>query len=197
VSQTHWKKIVSDPNYIGEADFEEGEEKVVTIGRVAEKESVVTAEGKSEKSVVHFRELGIKPMILNVARAKSIAKVAGSKYIENWSGVQIQLYIEDGIKAFGEIVSAVRVRSHKPRFRADVPKICADCGNQIQASHGMTAEQVARGTAKKYGQALCAECAAKRREAGSAPPTDEALELLPDAEEQADAPEAGDINDSE
>lgn len=31
---THWKKIVSDPNYIGEADFEENEEKVLTIARV-------------------------------------------------------------------------------------------------------------------------------------------------------------------
>ena len=28
---THWKKIVSDPNYIGEADFQEGEEKVLNI----------------------------------------------------------------------------------------------------------------------------------------------------------------------
>ena len=32
--KTHWKKIVSDPNFIGEGDFQEGEEKVLTIDRV-------------------------------------------------------------------------------------------------------------------------------------------------------------------
>lgn len=46
---THWKKVVSDPNYIGEADFERGEEKVVTIKRINQKETVTTAEGKSTR----------------------------------------------------------------------------------------------------------------------------------------------------
>ena len=31
MGKTHWKKVVSDPNFIGEADFQEGEEKVLTI----------------------------------------------------------------------------------------------------------------------------------------------------------------------
>ena len=30
----HWKKTVSDPNFIGEGDFQEGEEKVATIKAV-------------------------------------------------------------------------------------------------------------------------------------------------------------------
>ena len=30
MEKTHWKKVVSDPNYIGEADFEQGEEKILT-----------------------------------------------------------------------------------------------------------------------------------------------------------------------
>ena len=105
----HWKKIVSDPNYLGEADFNEGEEKIATIASVNQSETVVTAEGKSQKSVVHFAE-NLKPMILNVARSKSIEKVAGSPYVEDWPGTRVQLYIEHNIKAFGELVSAVRVR---------------------------------------------------------------------------------------
>ena len=32
--KTHWKKVVSDPNFIGEGDYQEGEEKVFTIDRV-------------------------------------------------------------------------------------------------------------------------------------------------------------------
>ena len=36
--KTHWKKVVSDPNFLGEADFQENEEKIVTIARVEEEE---------------------------------------------------------------------------------------------------------------------------------------------------------------
>lgn len=161
MEKTHWKKVVSDPNYIGEADFQEGEEKVVTIAKVAAKETIMTAEGKSQKAVVHFAEAGIKPMILNVAKSKSIAKVAGSPYFEDWPGVKIQLYIDNRVKAFGEIVSAVRVRDKKPNVSAKVI-LCAECGNPITPLGKMDAEQLAEYTASKYGgKPLCAKCAQK------------------------------------
>lgn len=157
MEKTHWKKVVSDPNFIGEGDFQEGEEKVVTIARVNASETVTTQEGKSKKAVVHFAERDCKPMILNVARSKSIEKVAKSPYFEDWIGVKIQLYIEHGIKAFGEIVSAVRVRPFKPK--AAVVVKCEKCGADIKPGHGMTSEQMANYTRKKYGDALCAKCA--------------------------------------
>ena len=99
-------------------------------------------------------------MILNVARSKNIEKVAGSGYFEDWPGVAVQLYIEHGIKAFGEVVSAVRVRPHKPRVqqRPPVPP-CTDCGNPIQPAMGKTVEWLAAYTTKNYGVPLCAECA--------------------------------------
>lgn len=163
--KTHWKKVVSDPNFIGEGDFQEGEEKVLTIDRVNASETVTTAEGKSKKAVVHWKEPGVKPMILNVARSKSIEKVSGSGYFEDWPGTAVQLYIEHGIKAFGEVVSAVRVRPYKPRAQRQQPvPPCTDCGRPIQPAHGMTAERLAAYTAKNYGAPLCAECATHRRE---------------------------------
>lgn len=170
--KTHWKKVVSDPNYIGEGDFQEGEEKVLTIDRVNASETVQTAEGKSKKAVVHWKEPGNKPMILNVARSKNIEKVAGSGYFEDWPGVTVQLYIEHGIKAFGEVVSAVRVRPHKPRLqpghqRSQVP-LCTDCGKPIQAAMGKSADWLAAYTTKNYGVPLCAECAQKHKEAAAA-----------------------------
>lgn len=169
IQKTHWKKIVSDPNFLGEADFQEGEEKVLTIDRVNAAETVVTAEGKSKKAVVHWREPGYKPMILNVARSKAIEKVAGSGYFEDWPGVQVQLYIEHGIKAFGEVVSAVRVRPYKPRTKgpATVPP-CADCGGAIQGTDRKGPDWVAEYTRRNYGVALCAACAAKRKAAQNA-----------------------------
>ena len=157
--KTPWKKIVSDPDFLGEADFNEGEEKVVTIDRVVSGVKVKTAEGTSEKAVVYFREK-IKPMILNVARSKAIAKVAGSKFIEDWMGVSIQLYIDDNVKAFGDVVSAVRVRPRKPVIRNAVK--CADCGNDIQGAMGKGADYIAAYTKKKFDECLCFDCAEKR-----------------------------------
>lgn len=164
MEKTHWKKVVSDPNFIGEGDFQEGEEKIVTIDRVNANEVVTTQEGKSKKAVVHFAE-DVKPMILNVARSKSIEKVAKSPYFEDWCGVKIQLYIEHGIKAFGEVVSAVRVRPYKPK--AIVMVKCEKCGQDIKPGHGMTSEQMADYTRKKYGAALCATCATEANKAAA------------------------------
>lgn len=157
MAKTHWKAVVSDPNFIGEGDFQEGEEKIVTIAKVNSSETVTTQEGKSTKAVCHFLEPNVKPMILNVARSKSIEKVAKSPYFEDWIGVKIQLYIEHGIKAFGEVVSAVRVRPYKPK--AVVMVKCEKCGEDIKPGHGMNSEQMAEYTRKKYGAALCAKCA--------------------------------------
>ena len=169
MDKTHWKKAVSDPNFIGEGDFQEGEEKVLTIERVNASETIVTAEGKSKKPVAHWREPGNKPMILNVARSKNIEKVAGSPYFEDWPGVQVQLYIEHGIKAFGEVVSAVRVRPHKPRIKKQEPvPPCADCNNAIEPAMGKDARWLAAYTTKNYGVPLCAACAQKRKDAASA-----------------------------
>lgn len=164
MAKTPWKKIVSDPNYIGEADFQEGEEKILTIKNVNQSETVTTAEGKSQKAVLHFDETGNKPMILNVARSKAIEKVTKSKFVEDWTGFKIQLYIEDNIKAFGETVSAVRVRPFRPKEPKHEPlPPCADCGGEIKAALGKSPEWMAAYTTKHYGVTLCADCAQIRK----------------------------------
>ena len=179
--KTHWKKVVSDPNFIGEGDFQEGEEKVLTIDYVNAAETVTTAEGKSKKAVVHWKERDNKPMILNVARSKNIEKVAGSGFFEDWPGVSVQLYIEHGIKAFGEVVSAVRVRPFKPRVqRQELVPPCADCGQEITPAMGKDARWLATYTTKRYGVPLCAACAQKRKEAAAA-------EMEQEAESAAEA----------
>lgn len=165
--KTHWKKIVSDPNYLGEADFQENEEKIVTIARVADRVEVQTNRGKEKKAAVYFRE-NLKPMILNATRSKAIAKVAGSPYFEDWPGVMIQLYIDPNVEAFGEIVSAVRVRPRKPQIRN--PILCEDCGQEVQGANGRSADYMAAYTKKKFKACLCFSCATARAEAEKAEP---------------------------
>lgn len=161
--KVHWKKVVSDPTYIGEADFEPGEEKVLTIASVNQMETVTTQEGKSIKAVVHWVEKE-KAMILNVARSKAIQKVAGSPYLDEWVGKKVQLYIDNKVKAFGEIVSAVRVRPYAPKANAQAssdPIFCEECGQEIKSAYNRTPAQIAESTFKKYGKKLCADCATK------------------------------------
>lgn len=177
MSKTHWKKVVSDPNFLGEADFQEGEEKIATIARVAEKVDVQTARGKEKKTVVYFCEK-LKPMILNVARSKAITKVAESPYFEDWINVQVQLYIDPNVEAFGEIVSAVRVRSRKPVVRTATK--CADCGNDIKGAMGRGADYIAGYTKKKFGECLCFDCAEKRGRKPQEAPQQEEIEGVTD-----------------
>jgi regulator of extracellular matrix RemA (YlzA/DUF370 family) len=169
--KVHWKKVVSDPTYIGEADFEPGEEKVLTIASVNTKETVMSAEGKSTKAVVHWVEPE-KAMILNVARSKAIQKATGSPWIDDWCGKKVQLYIDNKVKAFGEIVSAVRVRNFPPKaqpkqeVKTEAELICEECGQVIKAAYGLSASEIAISTKKKYNRTLCSLCATA--EAGKA-----------------------------
>lgn len=180
MAKTHWKKVVSDPNFIGEADFAEGEEKVLTLDYVNHNETITTAEGKSQKAVAHWKEPGNKPMILNVERSKAMEKVAGSPYFEDWVGVKFQLYIKKGIKAFGDIVNAVRVRPYKPRVKTEepVPK-CTDCSGEIKPAMGKDARWLAAYTTKNYGVPLCSDCAQKRKTAQTAPAEEKKEETAP------------------
>ena len=202
MEKTHWKKVVSDPNFLGEGDFQEGEEKILTIDHVNASETVTTAEGKSKKAVLYWQETGVKPMILNVARSKNIEKVVGSGYFEDWPGHSIQLYIEHGIKAFGEVVSAVRVRPYKPRVQKQEPvPPCTDCGQVIEPAFGKDARWLAARNTKKYGVPLCATCAQKRKDAAekAAAETQQEAETAAETQQELDPdriqadPETGEV----
>ena len=106
-------------------------------------------------------------MILNATNMKMIAKVLGSNFVEDWSGRKVWIGTEK-VRAFGDVVDALRIRRYAPKqtATANTDLICEACGKPIQAAYGMSAENVAESTAKKYGKRLCADCATA--EAGKA-----------------------------
>lgn len=153
---THWKKL-TNPDYLGAYALEPGQDLIVTIKSVAN-EVVTGTDGKKETcSVMHFTE-NVKPLVLNATNSKTITKLLKTPYIEQWSGRKIQLYVETGIKAFGDIVDAIRVRPFLP---VEQELKCSDCGKKIEAFGKMSAEIVAKHTLKTYGKMLCSECATK------------------------------------
>lgn len=157
MTQTHWKKL-TNPDYLGSYSFDPGQDKILTIAGV-KIETITGTEGKKESCMVMRFQEPEKPLILNRTNSKMVAKVLGSPYIEDWSGKRIQLYVKAGVKAFGEVVDAVRVREIPPR--EGVPT-CTTCGQPITGTDGRTALEVAAATKAKFGHALCVKCGLER-----------------------------------
>lgn len=168
MSQTHFKKLMN-PNYLGSYAIDEGKTVTATIKSVA-KEKVIGEGGATEDCIVcHFAEADVKPMILNATNCKKLAKLTGTPYIENWTGKKIVIGVEK-IRAFGELVEALRIQKLADSKSASAPAkteskgeeiICEDCKEPIVASFGLSAAEIAAKTKETYKKVLCPECAAK------------------------------------
>jgi hypothetical protein len=93
-------------NYIRAADLG-GKPRTVTIDRVAE--DLFENDGrKQKKAIAHFRENGVKPLVLNKTNFLTIATLCGDDTAE-WPGKQIVIY-PDMVAFRGKVSEAVRVR---------------------------------------------------------------------------------------
>lgn len=116
MEKTHWKKQFNY-DYLGSYSLADGKEVVLTMA-ATKKELVTGGDGKKQECFIcYFKEKAdwIKPMILNRTNCKTIEKMYGTPYIEDWAGKQITIYIQSGIKAFGDVVDALRIRKEKPK----------------------------------------------------------------------------------
>lgn len=92
MTKTPWKKIVSDPDYLGEADFNEGEEKIVTIDHV---------------------QSGVTTCICS-----KTSWYAKSAWIENIGGM-LKILFKEEIK-MAEIMVAVPVEEYKKLLKKEI-----------------------------------------------------------------------------
>lgn len=159
---THRKKL-TNPNYLGVYAPEDGKSLVLTVKSVGE-ETVQNKDGKEDCVVMHFCE-NVKPMILNKTNLKTMEKLMKTPYVERWAGKKIEVESQR-VKAFGDIVDALRIKDRLPQCAAPVK--CAVCGAGIAPMGGMSGEDVAKYTAAKYGKPLCASCATKAAAAKTA-----------------------------
>lgn len=108
---THWKKL-NNPDYIGAYSLDRGKDMTLTIDYVNREIITGTGGKKEECTVLHFKEAQ-KPMILNRTNAKTIQKIYGTPYIEEWAGKKITLFASV-TKLAGEEVECLRIRPVRP-----------------------------------------------------------------------------------
>jgi hypothetical protein len=161
--KTHWKKF-HNLDYLGSYSLEHGKDLIATIKSVNQEKVYNPSTNKKEDCLVlHFQE-NIKPMVVNSTNSKTIQKLYKTPYIEEWTGKKIQIFI-DNIKAFGEVVEALRIRPRIPK-QDKISTTCEGCKGKIEAFEKATTEQVALHTQKTYGKSLCSTCATKEKEKG-------------------------------
>lgn len=147
-------------NYLGSWDVPDGEDLILTIDH-AEHEEVQNQQGKEMKLTLHFAEKEYKPMILNKTNSESISKAIGSSKVEDWADKKISIYTAQ-VQAFGGTTDALRIRNYAPKVEE---AICEECGSVITAHGSYSVNKIVTMGRSKYGQALCWDCAAKRKEA--------------------------------
>jgi hypothetical protein len=152
-------KMGKNPNYLGSWDLDELPNREITLVIEQIRDEEVVAAGQKEVcTVCHWTDKAFKPMILNVTNKKTICKLHKTKDTEKLKGKAVIIGVEK-VRAFGDVYDALRIRLRMPTIKqAELPK-CEGCGKGIEAYGSMSPAAVADYRRKKYGKALCNDCA--------------------------------------
>jgi hypothetical protein len=107
MKKTHWRQIAGKEFLIGE--MLNGQDTTLTIKEV-KIEELQNKAGKENKPVISFEKTDYK-LVLNVTNMKTIAKVLGTPYIEEWAGQNITLTPIKG-RFFGEEQEVIRIKQN-------------------------------------------------------------------------------------
>ena len=116
--KTHYRKVYKS-DHLGIADLEEymeaGTQLIFTIEQVRQEQGVMVAGRKGNHNIAYFKER-IKPWVINATNARILRGFAKSAFVEDWSGLLVQLYIDPSVRMKGEIVGGVRVMPQQPKL---------------------------------------------------------------------------------
>lgn len=126
--KTHYRKAFDSP-YLSSADIVDPV--VLTIKRVT-LEQDRTKKTKDEFNTAWFmeRELRpgeiLKPMILNATNSKMLARLTGSKWIDDWQNVPVTIYVDQNVRFGKETVEGLRLDKATELPRSVPPEVVAD-----------------------------------------------------------------------
>jgi hypothetical protein len=109
--KTHFRKAFDSP-YLSSADITEP---VVLTVQYVRLEPDRTKKTKDLFNTAHFVEKEIrpgeilKPMILNAGNSKTMKRLTGSAFIEDWNNVRITVYVDPNVRWGKETVEGLRI----------------------------------------------------------------------------------------
>lgn len=144
MGKTHYRNVFKS-DHLGVADLEDMIEKgirlVFTIKEVKQhmivpndkNSGVMVAGNRISANIAYFVE-NIKPMVIKSKNSKTLKKLYGSSWIEEWKELLIELYIDPSVKYAGEITGGVRINPKqptaiKPEITPESPKWAAAVDN--------------------------------------------------------------------
>lgn len=118
MSKTHYRNVFKS-DHLGSADLEDliekGSSLCFTIKEVKQEWGVKVAGKKGDHDIAYFHEK-IKPLVLNATNCKQLAIFTKSRFVEDWAGLYIELYIDENVKSVtGGITQGVRIRPVLPQ----------------------------------------------------------------------------------
>lgn len=136
--KTHFRKVFKS-DHLGVADLEEiieaGQRLVFTISHVKQEYGVRVAGSKGDFNIAYFQEK-IKPLVLNATNSKTMKMLCGnSSFVEDWCGVNVELYIDPNAKMAGQTVGGVRISPNPPKI--EKPTLTPE--NEVKWNHAVEA----------------------------------------------------------
>lgn len=137
--KTHYRKAFDSP-YLSSADIVDPV--VLTIRKVV-LEVDRTKKTKDEFNTCHWveRELrpgeALKPMILNATNSKFLAQMTGSKWIDDWAGHSVTVWVDNNVRFGKETVEGLRLAKAADRPKEPPAELVADA--EAAADQGLQA----------------------------------------------------------
>ncbi len=126
-SKTHYRKAFDSP-YLSSADIVDP---VVLTIKCVTLEVDRTKKTKDQFNTAWFveRELrpgeALKPMILNATNSKTLARLTGSKWIDDWNNVPVTVYVDPHVRFGKETVEGLRLDKATERPQVAPPDLIA------------------------------------------------------------------------
>lgn len=123
--KTHYRKAFDSP-YLSAADIVDPV--VLTIKRVVlEVDRTKKTKDEFNTCYWHEREIrpgeALKPMILNATNSKFLAQLTGSKWIDDWAGHCVTVWVDGNVRFGKETVEGLRLAKAAERPQAPPPEL--------------------------------------------------------------------------
>lgn len=118
-TKTHYRKVFKS-EHLGVADLEDlteqGHNLIFTIHHVNQEFDARVAGKIINGNIAYFVE-DIKPLVLNATNSKIVKKLTGSSFVEDWSNVMVQLFIDYNVSMMKQIVGGVRIHPNPVKLQ--------------------------------------------------------------------------------